>query len=393
MVDEVVPTPPPRRGIRLYSTSASAAEGQLTVLALVETVAASGLALWYAWSVGSATHLFVAALLTPFLLLRTPYSSEFTVELIQRAVASFDVPRLRHLMAGLLVVLIGPIVIASKVIGLAATLVRHPLETAASIPRNWFRVVAAQDTAHQPEVVPFIDQIPDVIPALKFYEWLGGFTEAWSERRTLQRIAFLAALCLIGLAIYLPALIYRFSVKSTAAVYLPFIWIARGSGRSTMTVAQWVELLRHDLLEIWRRWYAIATAVVLFVIPLWAFLFVHDAWVSFMRAVGTHEHDLVSAAGEIFVFVTPNAIDIKVWHLARLANVAITVWLWYYLRKTALRLSFGPIDERRTESLVSAALLARGMLGLFVIACTLVILGRAVPWEELPKVNVVWWPS
>jgi hypothetical protein len=197
---------------------------------------------------------------------------------------------------------------------------------------------------------------------------------------------------LLYLVVFVPAFIYRFSVKSTALIYLPLLWVIRSSTRPNGDFRQWFELQRRDVLEAWRRWYSIGSTFVLFAVPLWLFLFVNDMWTSLLQTVTKNQDPTVRAATALFVFLTPDTITFRSWHLARLANLFLTLWLWVYIERTAVRMAFQPTNERRIEHIISGALLLRGLLGLFVIACNLLILGRAVRWEDLPVVRFIWLP-
>ena len=66
-------TGPRQRGWVWYSTPKSATARTVSVLALVETLAAVGIYIWIAVSWGTL-HLLIAACVTPFLLLRTEES-------------------------------------------------------------------------------------------------------------------------------------------------------------------------------------------------------------------------------------------------------------------------------------------------------------------------------
>jgi hypothetical protein len=62
----------------LRSSSESVIEGRPSLLAFIETVAATGFSLWLAWWRHSIDHLLVASALAPFLLLRTPLSTRYS---------------------------------------------------------------------------------------------------------------------------------------------------------------------------------------------------------------------------------------------------------------------------------------------------------------------------
>jgi hypothetical protein len=67
--------------VRLFSTPESVRRGELSMLAIAETIAASGLSFWLAWRLGSIEHIVLASAITPFLLLRTRLSTRFALHL------------------------------------------------------------------------------------------------------------------------------------------------------------------------------------------------------------------------------------------------------------------------------------------------------------------------
>ena len=54
--------------MRLFSNPGSVRRGEPSVLAIMETVAASGLSFWLAWRLASIQHIVLASALAPFLL-------------------------------------------------------------------------------------------------------------------------------------------------------------------------------------------------------------------------------------------------------------------------------------------------------------------------------------
>jgi hypothetical protein len=71
----------------LVSNKESVRQGKPSVLAVVEVVAATGIALWLAERHNTIEHLAIASALAPFLLFRTLISTEYTVQ----AIAKFEI--------------------------------------------------------------------------------------------------------------------------------------------------------------------------------------------------------------------------------------------------------------------------------------------------------------
>ena len=67
--------------MRFHSTLESVKNREMTVLAILETVAAVSLSIWLATRSGSLFYIVVATLLAPFLLLRTGESTKLGLRL------------------------------------------------------------------------------------------------------------------------------------------------------------------------------------------------------------------------------------------------------------------------------------------------------------------------
>jgi hypothetical protein len=65
--------------VRLFSNPASVRRGELSALAIAETIAATGLSFWLAWRLGSIQHIVQASAVAPLLLLRTPLSTWYAI--------------------------------------------------------------------------------------------------------------------------------------------------------------------------------------------------------------------------------------------------------------------------------------------------------------------------
>src|SRR5688500_11684274 len=74
----VIPTPESRPRYQFGSTPESAAAGEITLLAILETLLAAALAIVCIKVFHTATHIVIGALIAPFLLLRTEASTAKT---------------------------------------------------------------------------------------------------------------------------------------------------------------------------------------------------------------------------------------------------------------------------------------------------------------------------
>lgn len=62
--------------MRIHSTASSIKNNEFSILAFLESVIAMSASIWFAWHFQTNIHLFLAAFIAPFLLLRTKRSTE-----------------------------------------------------------------------------------------------------------------------------------------------------------------------------------------------------------------------------------------------------------------------------------------------------------------------------
>lgn len=76
--------------IRWVSNEESIRKGEPTVLAIVETILASGVSLWIAWHFNTMTHIAVAGVVAPLFLLRTDLSTRYAVHVYNNIIEILD---------------------------------------------------------------------------------------------------------------------------------------------------------------------------------------------------------------------------------------------------------------------------------------------------------------
>src|SRR2546430_1007967 len=132
--------------MRLWSTPESVRQGEPTVLAIIETLAAMAASVWIAVHFGTWKHVLIGFCVAPFLLLRTDASCEQAVHWFDDFISKMHRSgwRLSFPISMTWFLIGGPIV------RVAATLVyffREPKACLASIAANWWRMVCATDFA------------------------------------------------------------------------------------------------------------------------------------------------------------------------------------------------------------------------------------------------------
>jgi hypothetical protein len=92
--------------------------------------------------------------------------------------------------------------------------VLHPIQGLKALPQNWQRALYAMDFFHPPELIP---RNPiDELTVDTFWRLIADKNEDWYFR---------AILALLGLFLFVPAVIYRLLIKSTCWFYLPLFYL------------------------------------------------------------------------------------------------------------------------------------------------------------------------
>lgn len=288
--------------MRLYSTPESASKGEVTVLAICETVFCVVLyvvveSVWHPgllpWAIMIAPLFLASTNLSRGVGLRwykymhvfisynkiTIILNRILLKLRTRDESGFGLITILF-MAILLVPMFLVNLIGGMMIRTGSTVIlamRHPLLTLANVPNNWRRQVLATDLAHPPELVP--GEALDTEVGINF-AGLIGLARLVLEQRKLVRGSFvLVSFPLLLLAGFLPSLLYRVSFKATSLVYAPFVWIAHTTISNPLQLKDRLERITKGELEKVRRGYSwllltfLAAKIALF------FHFVDFAWV------------------------------------------------------------------------------------------------------------------
>lgn len=397
-------TPADRRptGILFRSTPESAAQGRITVLACVETVLAMSVTAYIAWRTGSLLYIAVPACVAPLLLLRTPYSTAIGLKLWGRyeawvdRVSTWDERMLesRRIVFVLSATAVVVLIVSSSLPALACrmaavgrAMLRHPLATFGAIPGNWRRVALATDLHHPPEIVPGIEKA-DVDSSYRFAMVLYLLlVSAKVPHIAFPRIpgVVIAPIAWIGSGIFfviwfVPALIYRWSLKSTSFVYFPLLWAAFTSRRGQDTVAQRLETIATDQTERLVRWYAGFVLIFLTILPVVLAAPLQPTIARVQSALSVELFDFWLFTGRI-----------KLWHLVRVINAVITMGLFVFADKALRRIKYGrPHSDQVVHRVIGTCLYVRGFLGVYLWAKLLHIVVTAVDWSAVDWRIVPW---
>lgn len=323
-------TSPSRRWV-LHSNPKTAEDLIISLLAIVETVVAVCVYLWVINRFGTYLHLAVAACIAPFLLLRTELSTYLGLRIygsIQNATTKIllEYSRIRFLKYALVIadmVTISFFAIFSRIIASIAGVIIHPIRSISRIPDNWIRISLCIDIFHPPELVPGDALLESSDSSFNFAAILRVLSRTL-KRRTINSILFIVTVLIPFIILgFVPALLYRWSIKGTSIIWLPLLWAASpisaiNTEQPEDMIYKQAEDVRYGLL--YKMILALSTITMLigllkiYLIAEWARL--ADWWQRTMPAFLDH---LIAP-----LYVYP-------WHITALANSLLAFFLFFWI--------------------------------------------------------------
>ena len=414
--------------MRFYSTPQSAEDGEITVLAIIETIVAVFLSVWVAVHYQTITHILVGGCLAPLFLLRTPNSialgwiylliSGRHFHLIQPCLQPLGyisglIQRLPYLLMVIpaILLLVAAFLLLSLFLGLIsvsfllmralATIVsvftQSPAITLRAIPYNWRQLTWATDFFHPPEVMPGIETIEDDAPEylllLRSYSFTKMWTPFYAALDNSTRAHWIATRILVAsLAIFicflwfLPAFLFRLSVKSTSLVYWPLIYVVN-KPFSDLSPRETIADLTKGKIDFIRR----IVAVLI--------LFLHGISIAMLMSSIVVLNWLYQSGGPVVkvlfdIFLPTDGLHftMKLWHVAQIANALIVIGLWLYADIASRRIDGGHWQEGTVKRVIGLLQTIQALLTIYTVSCTLAILLRYKLWELLPPIDFQFFP-
>lgn len=200
---------------------------QATALALIETVAAAMAALWLDASLKSFVPFALSAFAAPLLLLQTRDSRAHGIRMARRLGNWSHGGSVCRNLAAVPLVFLGPLLI--RLWATVASLVRDFRGCLVAFPSNWWRLVSQVDFTIFPDTIPgFRSRFTETSPFLH---------DSWDVRARLENMRWSIRTCkppwyielpmgtLTSALVFLPAWLYRWTLKSTFWLYLPLLWV------------------------------------------------------------------------------------------------------------------------------------------------------------------------
>lgn len=385
----------------------------ISVLAIAETVVASALALGVAYWTGTVWHILVAAVFAPLLMLRSEQS-------VADGKTAFDLylKKRRQVLARTNSKHIWPIfnlypmlLWTSFHIRISSTLSHLP-KGVPKLPANYFEALFKSDALLNMSLVPGTLSVQTLVGQQTHYGTLGWlnfavsvvfvgifgglvFVSDWVE----EAGGWLAATLFTGFLFFcLPFVInvaasyifllftfwLRWSVKSTAVIWLPIIYLAsrmpRGAEATTLAIQEERPSGTAKLIRV-TAWLALAFF-------LWRALIFpssHDWW------------QTQDWAAPFLVFILPLGTpptELNLWHIASGLNAILTLAAFFLVWEKHGRI--GPTARPVTDGarlFYQGYFWLRGLLSIYTVACGLYFAWRATEYLRIAGVNPCLYPA
>jgi hypothetical protein len=363
--------------MRIFSNTQSLAKNEPTIMALFETLLAialsTGIAVWYQ----TFAHIAFGACVAPLLLMRSPVSIAQGVGWFKKIIPEDPVDGDDPFLTGSRFL---RILVLSAAIKIAAT-VSHPIKGVRNIPSNWFRVVLCTDLRTSVELLPGLGSARETLENSTTDKKLGDFgflLIATTLFGTIGTVIFGVGLWFgsiistilcgvigfiflfatlifaLGLACFLVAYLYRLSLKSTAIVWLPLLYVVHTAFDENVNLSVQLDEMRQSAL--WRLIRAISWMTLVLLAAKVAILpTIIDVW------------DSQPWASVVNVYVMPNKIH--PWHVATGLNSAISLFgFYYFVDRAPRRMVEGIWSTSGVLHLLQAFTLVRGLISIYTIS-------------------------
>ena len=180
---------------------------------------------------------------------------------------------------------------------------------------------------------------------------------------------------------FLPAILYRWSLKATSIIYAPLVFVAHSTFSEGKDLRTKLELIKRGDLSRIRVLYGIA-AIAAFLVKL----VLMAKWIGF--AAWWNGNPITEF---LAIYVAPS--EIPKWQLAELANSVLAIGSMLFARRALLGYELRhPWPETPVKRILGFVSGLRWLLALYAIACTGYITMRAAHDWHLPALGVKWLP-
>ena len=257
---------------------------------------------------------------------------------------------------------------------------KHPATSLSSIPKNWIRSVLCTDVHCLPEIIPKYNlQGSDSlcrIPILGAAMWE-------SLRHGPRGIMFFVNAMLYFITIIVASFLYRWTMKSTAIVYTPLLWLVWSTFRKMPDIAAGLRRLRGGDL----------TKVVVF----YSFIVIGGFVVKFILMVKWDNFaawwNSTPLTDFLSIYVAP--AEIPLWQLAAFINAFWAIGIFIFAGEALWGMDSGtPWSPKRVEFVLRVSSFGRCVLTLYTITCTVYLTVQEASSWNFPTLGTKlfpWW--
>lgn len=283
------------------------------------------------------------------------------------------------------------IVTSARFVAICSVFLRHPMKVFRAMPGNWKRVVLATDGHCPPETLPGIEVSRTPL------------VTRWSQRQVLvpedreaiksgqprlyagMVVLMYPLLAIAHYAGFMVPLLYRWSLKATCLIYLPIIYLIKNRYSEDCTATDYVQDFSEGKLERIIRCYSVVVMFVTLVpVGLLPGLPRVAQWMGKIQENGGPALILFQ---DLFIPTNGFILTFKLWHIARLANAAITLYLFYYADRAKRRLEHARWSEQDVKRRFDRLRDIQVFLAFYIMTCILVRLIRFGVFGELPSIT------
>lgn len=353
--------------MRLISNHESVAKGEVSVLAIVETLFAISLVFYFSEHFNTLRWLAVAMCVAPLLLLRTEESTRLGIECFNRFAENTPNSIKIFPISLLLVIYISLIAFAVRVSATLVSALRSPVESLQVIPKKWSRIILTVDSLFPPELIPDHKEA-----TLK--EVIKLFSEYPKNENRLKAVLAIPV-C------FIPALVYRWSVKATSIIYAPLVFVAYSTFSKGTDLRTKLELIKRGDLSRIRALYGVVV-IVAFLVKL-VLMMKWNGFVDIWKGNPITEF--------LSLYIVPT--EIPKWQIAEVANSVLAVSAMVFARYALLR--YEPnhtLPEKPVKQILGFVSGVRWVLAIYAIVCLGYITMREAHNWHWPALGTKWLP-
>jgi hypothetical protein len=409
--------------MRLYSTLESSNRGEITVLAIIETLLSVALYVGIAYWFDTVRHIVIAAVLAPLWLLRTRGSVRLGVKwylcLHSWTFSPSDVmdksiswrlyvqfldrferfgTLLWYLLFPVMIILFPVMIIVcclteallTWVIRACATVVsitRHPLVHLVAIRQNWKRLVLATDIGTLPELLPGAESNPVLrnMAMLSSGHILSGM-KMLLQVPILLAISAFTFLFLGGvLLLYIVPMLLRTAIKGVSILYAPLFFVINSDPiNKKLDLGTRLVEMQHNNTALLKR------AVAFFAIGSFLLTLLLSSLVQ--RA-----HDWIRPeATPVFILLVEYYFPptLKAWQLASAVNGVLVLYLsWIYAPQAARRLERGIWQPSEVRTYLNRWIGVQMVLSIYSVICAVALFANFLLHHQFPARHWQWFPT